>query len=562
MAKRAAKFDPRIRFENLSDAEQDAITHFLDRWSGGTPKERWALAQRYPKTVKWLAGQRPTDRRYRIFVEGGRVLTADQRVKVGLPGEVGPRFEGRRTEAEEVAAEERRAKRWSERDALRAVEQRAREVKEEAARAKRWRERDAARALEARARELAGEADRAKRWDEREARAWARRQAREIEGEVAREGRWRKRAERESLHRVSLEIQREALRAERWQARYGTPNQKRALARLRASGYATRTAVRIYDEGLWEAMERLDPGCTERVLESWVRFETPRWGARLLRGKKPWELTRADVAASKLSQEQLNRVAAWNRQIHQRLGGIGVKTQRAMPVGAMLRSITQLRKAVPKGRGFELTIPGPLPLRVPVPAVRAWRKAALGKLPGEREFRFGRLTREGLPLAERVYGKRKAAVKGRGRIPVAKAIGRAMPEVIGMAIQTGAIPAKSGLAEVYGAYALSQMAKSALVRAGVKGAVAGPLGIVIGLAGLFGGWRRARRARREYRAARERMRAAAAARLLVYQVGYVPRRAGVRYERRRRRGRARPFAALYGSRLGLATGTKTLPARI
>ena len=165
-------------------------------------------------------------------------------------------------------------------------------------------------------------------------------------------------------------------------------------------------------------------------------------------------------------------------------------------------------------------------------------------------------------MARRVYAKGKPAVKAPPKIPVAKAIGKAMPQVIGMAMQTGAIPAESGLAEVYGAYALSQMAKGALVKAGLAGAVAGPLGIVIGLAGLFSGWRRSRRARREYRAARERLRGAAAARLLSYQVGYVPRRVRVRYERQRRRGRARPFAALYGSRLGLVAGTQTPPARI
>jgi len=60
----------------------------------------------------------------------------------------------------------------------------------------------------------------------------------------------------------------------------------------------------------------------------------------------------------------------------------------------------------------------------------------------------------------------------------------------------------------------------------------------------------------------ERLRQARGARELVYQVGYVPRTVGVRYQPRRRRAYARQFIPLYGSRLGLAQGAATPGARI
>jgi len=591
MAKKVLKFDPKIAFENLTKGEQDIIARFLDRWASVmTGKERTALLKRYPKAAAWCAGQmarRPQDARYRKFRERVADMTPAERKGLGLP-EVGPRFEPKRTEAEEVAAEERRAKRWSDRDIAQANAGRAREIADEAARNGRWKERDAARAAEARAGELAREADRNKRYDAREAGVRAGRQVQEIEGELAREKRWGAREERASLHKVTLEIGREQLRYARWDVReaekYGTPNEQRQLARLKGSDYRLSEAERILDEGGWPAMERLNPGCTEKVWNNWLGGERPRWEARLLGGKPPWELTRGDVARSKLSAAQLNEVAYARKDspVHKRLEELGIRVERPRPVGDYLGAVTKLYgeyyRSKDKEGFFWLNVPGPMATQVPVPRLASWEpKDAVTrswlKSVGSKPYRpFSEWLEKGAPIApgrleskwEKAYGAGGAAVQAAkaARIPAGKAIARALPDIVGLALQTGQLSPETGLAQAYGAYSLQVGAKSVLLGMGLSAAIAGPLSIVIGLAGLFSGRRRRRKAEEERRRREAERRAAGSARALTYQVGYVPRTVGVRYEPSRRRGAARPFRAQYGSRLGLAAATPTRPARI
>ena len=580
MAKKltAKDFDPRISYENLSARAQKEIARFLDRWARVmAAAERTGLLKRYPLAAGWCAGQwarRPEDPRCRKFMEKAADATGAERKRLGLPEKLGPRFAPKETAEEarkryaavaDIAAEEYD----------RAFRVRGREAGETPGQA-RARYRVAARIAAEEYTRAFAEA-RVPRETPEELRARVRQSA-EITAEEYQKA-FEKTRRRETPQQLRARVRRSAtIAAEEYERAFtvsrerggGTPAEKAALARLKSSRYSVSVAVRVFDEGRWAAMERLDPGCTERVFNRYLEGETSKWAGRLLHGNAPYEMTRRDVERSGLSAVQLEYVAAANKGIRDQFASLGVEVGRARPVTDFLKSFLQLG-AQARGRRdmFWLTIPGPLPLRVPVPAVSTWGRPR-GVMPQRLEAhweplreRQRRVREAGRLPAEAAFGT-KALGKGAPtpKIPVAKAVMQAMPQVIGTAIQTGAIPAESGLAEVYGSYALSQMAKSALVQAGMAAAVAGPLGIVIGMASLFSGWRRARGARKERRAQEAGLRAAAAARFLEGQVGYVPRTAATRYVPKRKRGYARPFSSLYGSRLGLAAGTQTPLARI
>ena len=567
---------PETPWEKLEAWEQDHIERFLLGWKSQTqdPKAKWAMAAKNPKTIAWLRAQRPGDTRFRQFAQGGAVLTEGQRAKIGLPRGAGPAFPGRETTEEarkryaavaDIAAEEYD----------RAFKKRGRGAGETA---------EQTRARYAAAADIAAEEyarafaeARVPRESPEELRARVRQSA-EITAEEYGKA-FDKTRRRETPQQLRARVRRSAtITAQEYERAFrvsrekggGTPAERAALARLKSSRYSVSVAVRVFDEGRWAAMERLDPGCTERVFNRYLEGETSKWAGRLLHGKAPYEMTRRDVERSGLNAVQREYVAAANKGIRDQFASLGIRVGRARPVSDFLKSFSQLG-ARARGRGdvFWLTIPGPLPLRVPMPAVSTWAKPR-GVMPQrlERHWeplreRQRRMREAGLLPAEAAFGTKALEKKGApAKIPVAKAVGQAMPQIIGTAIQTGAIPAQSGLAEVYGSYALSQMAKSALVQAGVGAAVAGPLGIVIGMASLFSGWKRARGARKERRAREAGLRRMAAARFLTGQVGYVPRTAATRYVPKRKRGYARPFSSLYGSRLGLAAGTRTPLARI
>jgi len=602
MAKKA--YDPKKKFDHLSLAEQSAIEKLVEEWRSATltAARRAQLLRKNPMKFRWVAAQPWTDSRHKALVFGARSATPEQRVKIGLPREMGALVAPRREPSEvqiygmtpetyakakeqqaEIDAKYRTGKmtlaeyekECRDRGEIRrviAAEDRAKRplfgmTKEE---------------YEAGVREAAAIQLRVRREEldkrpfygltEEQYRAQQKRAA-AVRAEIAATERKKRpyygmteseyRAQEKKAGEISAE------------ARRGTPNEQRAVARLKAGrGYSPAVAVRLYDEGVWPAMERLDPGCTEKVFERWVEFETSKWTGRLQRGKEPWKITVRDVAESKLSMAQLSQVAAASKPIRDQLANLGIRVERPRPVGDYLGAVTEMyreyRRAPEKGRFFWLTIPGPLPMRVPIPSVSGWTAkgeagrqwlAGMGARPYKPVYP-GKIEPSLPKMWGAVYARGGAKGKPPAKVPAAKAIGAALPDIVGVAIQTGQLPAESGLAQAYGAYALQVGAKSALLKMGVAAAVAGPLSVVIGLAGLFGGLRRGRRTRRDYRRKREELRAAGAARALTYQVGYVPRTAGVRYEPRRRRGAARPFRAVYGSRLGLAATTPTPPARI
>jgi len=595
-SKAAGKFDPRVSFGNLTQGEQSTITRFLYRWASVmTGAERTALLKRYPKAAAWCAGQwtrRPEAPQLRKFMERAADMTPAERKRLGLSEKLGPRFAPKATTAQfekeqrEKAAivarvwPSRREEAFDPRAYAAEMATKAKIVEEAFPGLSRgafdpvkYRNeiREKVAILKEEMPGLFGrEFDPVKYRDEMRTKAQIVKEefpglagfdpvkyANEMREKFAISGRLMAAAEVE---------------------RKGTPNEQRQLARLKGSDYRLSEAERILDEGGWPAMERLNPGCTEKVWNKWLGGERPKWEAQLLVGKAPWELTRADVARSKLSMAQLSEVAYARRDspVHKRLEELGIRVERPRPLGDYLKASTDLyrihERSERKGDFFWLSVPGPMPMVVPVPRLsdwkpkgevaRAWLKQwggelrPLGEKPGPAaalKTVWGRTYAAGGPAVQAA----KAA-----RIPAGKAIARALPDIVRLALQTGQLSPETGLAQAYGAYSLQVGARSALMRMGLSAAIAGPLSIVIGLAGLFSGRRRRRKAEEEFRRREAQRKGAGSARALTYQVGYVPQTVGVRYEPSRRRGAARPFRAQYGSRLGLAAATPTRPARI
>lgn len=96
MAKKKA-YDPRRLFDDLSLGERNAIEKLLAEWrsAGLTAARRAELLKKNPMKFKWAAAQPWSDARHRALVFGARNATAEQRVKLGLPKEMGPLVERR-----------------------------------------------------------------------------------------------------------------------------------------------------------------------------------------------------------------------------------------------------------------------------------------------------------------------------------------------------------------------------------------------------------------------------------------------------------------------------------
>lgn len=379
-----------------------------------------------------------------------------------------------------------------------------------------------------------------------------------------------------------------ALRQQAKETVVGTPDVQGAWGELQAGGFNPDKVVELEEMGLWDEVQRLHPDALGRAVENWGKRIDAETLAVFKGDYGKYKINRQTLG--QVSQEQLNRAASADPKFAAALRQAKVQFGRPAPLGNFVKSVNYL-KANPGTDPVLLNLPASgLPgMQVPIPKIDLkglWTIKPQPEAPTPSGAAGGLKVGVGVPAPQaksdalNLYYIPKAqatitrpdgatlikggapALSGAG-VPAKKpsaltSAGKALPDLVGLAMQAGVIPQKSPVAGAMGAYSMYAATTALLTSSsiGLSMAVAGPIGWAVAIGSMLG-WLGNRDKEAE---AHRKMHGAAASRSLATHVGYVPRDAVTRYQKAG--GTIKPFRSMYSSNLGLARTTQTPLAKI
>jgi len=377
-----------------------------------------------------------------------------------------------------------------------------------------------------------------------------------------------------------------ALRQQAKETVVGTPDVQGVWGELQAGGFNPDKALELYDRGLWDDIQRLHPDALGRVVENWgkrIDAET----LLIFKGDYgKYKINRQTLG--QVSQEQLNRAASADPKFAAALKQAKVEFGRPAPLGNFVKAVEYL-KANPGTDPVMLNLPASgLPgMQVPIPKIDfkgLWTIKTQQDLTGQGDSKRSNTGVSSpaapanptspdflyMPKAKAEISRPDGATLIKGGAPALAGananaavvkkpnIGKALPDLVGLAIQAGVIPRKSPIAGAFGAYSMYAATTALLTSSaiGLSMSVAGPIGWAVAIGSMLG-WLGNRDKENE---AHRQMHGAAASRSMATHVGYVPRDAVARYQKAG--GTIKPFRSMYSSNLGLARTTQTPLAKI
>lgn len=350
--------------------------------------------------------------------------------------------------------------------------------------------------------------------------------------------------------------------------------------RLMRSNWSKVVADELDDEGIWDDVLKWHPEAWTQVVETRLDGFAKHWLSQV-RSYDRWDVRKA--TSGMFTEEQLAQMAARDTSFAAALQDAGVKVKRPMTMARMIQAKRQLEDMATPDSRYIMIGGGLLPrMRVPLPEskglqLNVTRQAATpsaaslktnysqGYTAPASKLNMGEPAGESPTMKQLLESGPKLSVS----LPSTKAPVTPKQRLLAGSrfiasslIQTGVIPQSSPFAQAFSGYETALGVTAALKGMGMAASVAGPVGIAVGIAatlsGIFGS-KKAKEQEREQRRAARRM---SAAQNLRGQVGYVPSTVHDRSIRKPVRGKVRPFAPLYPSRLGLVAATRTPEAHL